>query len=307
MPSLRKILTLAVAFICAVSLQAKGDLHLFEVDNKAGKITPTVIEEAFTSSGYSLGVNSEMNGPFMKQFQKSTFKVFTLLTVYHTKLSKDLVKAHPQAGVFVPMGVGIYQAKNEDTLHVSILTAEAQAKILGSDDKILKSIEDQTLKVMKKLMPDAKHTLSEDSLKESRSLVTKYELDLDGEDWEGAKEETEMNLESGFEPLGFVMPGFIDYNEELTEEGESPFDFYDTYSICKLKVIYTVALTKPEASAFAPCTVMVYKKKDEDKIVMGFPAVYNWMSSAKVEDKEAHAVLIKAQKDFESILKDITE
>ena len=307
MPSLRKILTLAVAFICAVSLQAKGDLHLFEVDNKAGKITPTVIEEAFTSSGYSLGVNSEMNGPFMKQFQKSTFKVFTLLTVYHTKLSKDLVKAHPQAGVFVPMGVGIYQAKNEDTLHVSILTAEAQAKILGSDDKILKSIEDQTLKVMKKLMPDAKHTLSEDSLKESRSLVTKYELDLDGEDWEGAKEETEMNLESGFEPLGFVMPGFIDYNEELTEEGESPFDFYDTYSICKLKVIYTVALTRPEASAFAPCTVMVYKKKDEDKIVMGFPAVYNWMSSAKVEDKEAHAVLIKAQKDFESILKDITE
>jgi len=53
--------------------------------------------------------------------------------------------------------------------------------------------------------------------------------------------------------------------------------------------------------------VMIYKKKDEDKIVMGFPAVYNWMSSAKVEDKEASAVLMKAQKDFEAIFKDITE
>jgi len=304
----KKIIILAVAFICAVSLHAKGDLHLFEVDNKAGKITPEVVEEAFSKNGFSIGVNSEMNGPFQKQFQKTTFKIFTLLTVYHTNLSKDLVKAHPQAGVFVPMGVGIYQANDEDTLHISLLSAETQAKILGSDDKILKEIETEALNVVKKLLPNAKQSMSEESLKETRALVTRYELDLEGADWADSKEEVEMNLESGFEPLGFVMPGFIDYNEELSENGaESPFDFYDTYSICKLKVIYNVALTRPEASAFAPCTVMVYKKKDEDKIVMGFPAVYNWMSSAKVEDKEAHAVLMKAQKDFESILRDIAE
>ncbi len=306
---MKKIIILAVAFICTVSLQAKGDLHLFSVDNKAGKITPTAIEEAFSKNGFSIGVNSEMNGPFKKQFQKTTFKVFTLLTVYHTKLSQDLVNKYPQAGVFVPMGVGIYQGLNEDTLHVSILTAEAQAKVLGTDTKILKKIEAQTLNAVKSIMPNAKHTFSEDSLKESRALVTRYEFDLDGEGWEDSKEEVEAYLESGFEPLGFVMPGFVDFNEELTHEGtvESPYDFYDTYSICKLKVIYTVALTRPEASAFAPCTVMVYKKKDEDKIVMGFPAVYNWMSSAKVDDKEAHAVLMKAQEDFESILKDIVE
>jgi len=52
---------------------------------------------------------------------------------------------------------------------------------------------------------------------------------------------------------------------------------------------------------------MVYKKKGEDKVVIGFPAVYNWMSSAKVQDTEAKAVLMKAQKDFESILKSVTE
>ncbi len=305
---MKKIIILAAAFVCAVSLQAKGDLHLFSVDNKSGKITPTIIEKAFTSNGFSLGINSEMNVPFKKQFQKTTFKVFTLLTVYHTKLSQDLVKAYPQAGVFVPMGVGIYQGDKEDTLHISILTAEAQAKILGTDAKILKSIEVDTLKVIKGLFPNAKHTLSEDSLKESRALVTKYEFDLDGEDWEESKEEVEMYLKGGAKPLGFVMPGSIDFNKEMTANGaESPFDFYDTFSICKLKVIYTVAQTRPEASAFAPCTVMVYKKKDEDKIVMGFPAVYNWLSSAKVDNKEAHAVLMKAQEDFESILIEITE
>ena len=306
---MKKIIAFTVALFCAISLQAQGDLHLFEVSNKAGKITPLTIEEALTKSGFSVDLNSEMNTPFKKQFQKTTFKVFTLMTFHHPKLSIDLVKKYPQAGVLTPMGVGIYQAQDEDTLHLSLLTSDAQAKILGSDTKILKQIEDEVLKVINATLPNAKHSISEDSLKESRKLVTTYEMDLDGEDWEESKEEFEMNLEAGFEPFGFVMPGYMDFNEEMTQEGsvESPYDFYTTYSICKLKVIYTVALSRPEAAAFAPCTTMVYKKKDEDKIVVGFPAVYNWMSSAKVEDKAAHEVLSKAQEDFESILKEVTE
>jgi len=306
---MKKIIIMAVAFICAVSLQAKGDLHLFSIDNKAGKITPLMVEEAFIKGGFSVDLNSEMNRPFKKQFKKTTFKIFTLMTIHHPKLNIDLVKKYPQAGVFTPMGVGIYQSLEENTLHLSILTSDAQAKILGSDTKILKQIESEILKVVNMTFPNAKHAFSKDSLKESRKLVTMYEYDLDGEDVEDMKEEVEMNLEEGFKPYGFVMPSFLDFNEEMTQEGkvDSPYDFYDTYSICKLKVIYTVAQSRPAASAFAPCTTIVYKKKDEDKIILAFPAVYNWMSSADVNDKEAKAVLMKAQEDFEAILKDTTE
>ena len=304
-----RVVILAVAFICAVSLQAKGDLHLFSIDNKAGKVTPLMIEEAFTKGGFSVDLNSEMNKPFKKQFQKTTFKIFTLMTIHHPKLNIDLVKKYPQAGVFTPMGVGIYQAKNETTLHLSILTSDAQAKILGSDTKILKQIESEVLKVLQGTFPDAKHTLSKDSIKESRKLVTVYEYDLDGEDWEEMQEEVEMNLEEGFKPYGFVVPSSLDFNKEMTQEGKvnSTYNFYKTYSICKLKVIYTVAQSRPEASAFAPCTTIVYNKKGEDKIVIAFPAVYNWLSSADVADKEAKAVLLKAQEDFEAILIETTE
>lgn len=306
---MKKILTLAVALICAVSLQATGDLHLITIDNAAGKITPDTVEKALASNGFSVDLNSEMNLPFTKQFKQTDFKIFTLMTFHHNKLTAELVNKYPQAGVITPMGVGIYQKLNENTLHLSVLTAEAQGKILDIDTKILKKIEADVIKTFKKTFPKAKFAYSEDSLKESRALVTTYEMDLDGEDWAEMKDEFEQQLEGGFEPFGFVMPSFLDLNEELTQEGtvESEYDFYDTYSICKLKVIYTVAKSRPEASAFAPCTTMVYKKKGEDKIVAGFPAVYNWLSSAKVEDKEANAVLMKAQTDFESILIEITE
>jgi uncharacterized protein (DUF302 family) len=118
-----------------------------------------------------------------------------------------------------------------------------------------------------------------------------------------------MGLEGGFVPRGFVMAASMDYDADIFQDDgkENPYDFYETYSICKLPIIYTVAKSRPEAAAFAPCTTIVYKKKNEDKIVIGFPAVYNWLSSAKVEDKEAKESLLKGQEEFEAILKEVTE
>lgn len=308
---MKKIVLLIATLFFAVSLQAKGDLHLFSIDNKDGKITPYIIEEALDKGGLHVELNSNMIGPFKKQFKETKYKVFTLMTFWSEKYTRELINKYPKAGVFTPMGMGIYQAKDENRLHFSVLTAQAQGKILGIKDlTLLKKIEAQVLNVIKENFPKAKHTYSEESLKASHNLVTTYEMEIDDdEDPDDVLDEFQMNLEAGFKPYGFVVPEFMDLNEVLTSDGtkESLYDFYITYSICKLPVIYTVSKSRPEASAFAPCTTMVYKKKSENKVVVGFPAVYNWLSSAKVEDKDAKDALLKAQKDFESILKDITE
>ncbi|PHR53912.1 MAG: DUF302 domain-containing protein [Arcobacter sp.] len=290
------------------SLYAKGDLYIFDIENKEGKYTPKLIEKAFENNGYYISANSEMNQPFMIQFKETSFKVFTLLTIFHEELSEKLVLKHPKAGIFVPAGVGIYQSKDDDFLHVSILTAEAQEKIVGFKDSLFHQIEKKNLETLKKALPGAKMHLSEQAMNPTGPLVTSFEVETD-EDWEEMKEELAMVIEDGFKPFGFVMSNYTEYNYMLSKEEtiDTPFDFYDTYSICKLKVIYTVSKTRPEAAAFAPCTMIFYKKKGEDKIVMGFPAVYNWMSSAHVTDDKAKAALMKAQKDFETILREATE
>ena len=302
---MKNIIILIAALLSVSILSAKGDLHMFEIDNKDGSITTKQIEKEFINNGFGIGINSNMNRPYMIQFKKTSFKIYTLLTVYHETLGFELVKKQPDAGVFLPMGVVIYQRKGEDTLHVSVLTSEAQAKILGFDDEILKTIETKVLAVLNKILPQAKHRFSEEALKEANPLITKYEFDLDGEDKEEGIENLIMSLENGFELYGFIVPSTLEVNEKI--KGDSPYDYYKTYSICKLPVIYTVSLTTPEAGAFAPCSLMIYKKKDEDKIVVGFPAVHNWMNSAKVVNKDAIAVLLKAQKQFEEILIEATE
>jgi len=304
------ILTIAI-FFAATALNAQGDLHLFDVNNKDNKITTKTIEQAFIDGGFTIGVNQNMNGPFKKQFKETTFQIFTLMTMYHTKLSVDLVNKYPNAGVFTPMGVGIYQNLNDDTLHVSVLTSQAHEKILGIDKcSILKDIESKVLSILKKAMPNANYKLSQDPLGESRALLTKYELTLEeDDDAEEIMEELQMTIESLFKPKGFVVPKILSFDMDLNpnDADDSIYEFFINYSICKLEVIYTVAKTRPDAAAFAPCTTMIYKKRDENKIVMGFPSVYNWMSSALVNDKASLDVLEKAQKDFEGILQEVTE
>jgi uncharacterized protein (DUF302 family) len=281
---------------------------MFSVPNADGKINAAVIEKALEANGFMIAADSEMNGPFTKQFGKSDFTQFNLLTAFHKTLSASLVKAHPDAGIFVPMGFGIYQRSGDKNLHVSVLTASAMKKIAGFDASEFKRIEKEVLSTLAKALPGAKVTMSETSLPSEGALLTRFVRSSDTANWKKDKEDIEMLIEDGLKPSGFILSNFTDYNFILNESTEpNPFDFYDTYSICKLKVIYTVAKTRPEAATFAPCTLMVYKKKDTDEIVMGFPGVYNWMSSARVSDTEAKEVLKQAQKDFEEVLKSATE
>lgn len=297
----------AVLFLGLLSLFG-GDLHLFSIPNKEGKITPAMIEKEFEANGFVISADTEMTGPFTKQFGQSDFAVFNLMTVIPKKAAASLVKTHPDAGIFVPMGVGIYQRKGDDQLHVSVLSASAMKKIAGFDAPEFALIEKEVFAVLGKALPKAKRTISKTALPAEGKLLTRFVKSTDVKEWQSDKDNTEMMIEEGLKPAGFVLSNFTDYQFILTENGEeSPYSFYDTYSICKLKVIYTVAKTHPEAAAFAPCTMMVYKKKDAGEIVMGFPGVYNWLSSAHIDDPEAKAVLLQAQKDFEAVLNGVIE
>lgn len=297
----------AVLFLGLLSLFG-GDLHLFSIPNKEGKITPAMIEKEFEANGFVISADTEMTGPFTKQFGQSDFAVFNLMTVIPKKAAASLVKTHPDAGIFVPMGVGIYQRKGDNELHVSVLSASAMKKIAGFDAPEFALIEKEVFAVLDKALPKAKRTISKTALPAEGKLLTRFVKSTDVKEWQSDKDNTEMMIEEGLKPAGFVLSNFTDYQFILTENGEeSPYSFYDTYSICKLKVIYTVAKTHPEAAAFAPCTMMVYKKKDAGEIVMGFPGVYNWLSSAHIDDPEAKAVLLQAQKDFEAVLNSVVE
>lgn len=308
-----KLTTLLTGLLFALSATlSAGDFFVYGSKNSDGAITPKTIETAFVKAGFAVADNRDMNGPYQKQFGTTSFATYNLFTLYHPAIAKKLVNQYPQAGVFVPMSMGIYQKKGDDTIYAAVLTADTQAKILGleSTDPLLKELETNVRAALKAAMPKGTdHSPTYQTKPATGDLLSRFSVEAEEDEAEDLKEEIELLIEDGLKPNGFVLANFTDYNYELTEKEttESDFTFYDTYSICKLKVIYATSQERPETGAFAPCTMAIYKKKDEEEIVVVFPSVYNWLSSAAITDQKSIDELLKAQKDMEQVVTGATE
>jgi len=305
---MKLIQLIMIALLSAVTLSANEDLIVYKVDNSKGAITPATIEKVLTKAGYSVQENRDMNGPFKKQFGKTTFDTYNLLTAYHKKLATQLVIKDPHAAVFNPFSVAIYQKKGDKFLHVSFLSAKGQTKIVGSGKKLFEALEVENKKAFKTALPGAKLEKIPFSVQKSaKKLLSSFEFEVEQDDADDNKEEVEMLLENGLKPIGFIRASYNEFGVDLDEAGNEDFEFFDTYSLCKLTVIYNVAITRPEAGAFAPCTLAIYHKNGTGKTTIVFPNVYNWIATLDLKDKALIGYLEKAQKDMVALIESAIE
>jgi len=307
---MKGLLLIAVLLTGATANEAAQDIQVFTADNSKGKITPETIEAAFKKAGFYISANRDMNGPFKKQFKETRFDVYNLFTFFSKEVNLELIKSYPQMGLFTPMSMSIYTKKGEKTIKVSSLTVDGMAKILSipSDNKALIKLGKMVKEALKLALPGGSfETLPYKVQKATGPLVSTYKTELDEDDIATAKEDFQMEFEGTLATSGFVMAGFNDLAKDFEEQKFNEYDFYDVYSICKLPVIYTVAKTHPEAGAFAPCSLIMYKKKDETEMTVAFPSVYNWISSMDIKDKAALDTLLEAQTSMNTILTELSE
>lgn len=287
-----------------------ADIEIFTSENADGKITPASIEKAFKEAGFVVSANRDMNGPFVVQFKESSFDTYNLFTFYKQDTVLELVKKYQNIGLFAPMSMSIYTKKGEKTISVSSLTAEAMAKIMQApnDDKTLHDLRALVKQTLKKAMPNGSFEALTYEMKEAKGeLVTNVSMEMDADEWEDQLDEFKMGLEGELAPQGFVIAGHNNLGDDFDESNYEAFDFYEVYSICKLPVIYAIAKTRPEAGAYAPCSLYLSKKKNEDTMQIGFPSVYNWMSSMAIDNKEDMEVLETAQTGMKKILTGLTQ
>ncbi|BCD61104.1 MULTISPECIES: DUF302 domain-containing protein [unclassified Nitratiruptor] len=278
--------------------------HIILFATKA-KVTPAHIEEVFQKAGYSIQQNRDMNGPYKKQFKQTDFDIYTLMTVYYPKIAMDTVVQYPDSGIFAPYSIVIYKKKGEERTYAGVLSAKAKAHILGTHelDSYFKKLEKLDVETLKKALPGATRvTLNYQPQQVKEKLLTKYSFEVDDEEALDTKDELEMMIEDGLKPIGFVMANFNDFNYDLKEAKINDFIFYDTYSLCKLKVIYNISKVRPEAGVFAPCTMAVYQKRGTNTMNIVFPNIYNWIATLSLKDPKLIKILEKAQKDMVNVI-----
>ncbi|CAA6817268.1 MAG: FIG01147157: hypothetical protein [uncultured Sulfurovum sp.] len=291
-------------------VETTEDIKVFTADNKDGKITPKTIQAAFEKAGFFVSANRDMNTPFEKQFKETSFDVYNLFTFYKKDVVLELAKKYENVGLFAPMSMSIYTKKGDKKISVSTLSAEAMAKIMKipADEKLLTDLRALVVQALESALTNGKfEKLAYKVAKASGELVTTYSMEMDAEEWEDELDELKMGFEGELAPNGFVIAGHNNLGDDFEEENYEGYDFYEVYSVCKLPVIYSIANTRPEAGAFAPCSLYFAKKKDEDEMKAAFPSVYNWVSSLAISDKKDLKVLEDAQATMNKILTSLME
>ena len=303
------IKSLMVVLLVTTGLMAaaaqKNDVRVFTSDNTDGKITAKGIEEAFKKAGFVIAANNDMNAPFMRDFNQTSFDIYNLMVVFRKDTALALAEKYPDIGLFTPISMSIYTKKGDKTISVSSLNASAMARIMNipEDNEHIVALGKKIEEALKAAMPNGKFIpLPYQQTKPTKEIITRISFEQKGDDWEESKDNMQMIFEGELAPKNFVMAGFTDLNYDFEENEKEWYHFYDVYSICSIPVIYEVAKLHPEAGAFAPCSAYMYQKTGEKTIHMAFPNVHKWIAALKIEDKPSIDILLKAQKDFEDIL-----
>ncbi|MEA3288747.1 MAG: DUF302 domain-containing protein [Campylobacterota bacterium] len=294
----------------AKAQETRDDIRIYAASNTDGKITKDSIEAAFKANGFTITGNNDMNAAFKGRFGKdhpdagTDMSMYRLMFVYNPKITAKLVKDFPQFGLLAPLSTSVF-SKEGKVVNISSLSIEGISRItkVPVDNPDLIALVDSMSKSLEQALPNGKFVpLSYKKVRPDGEIVTKFKFIMpnEGDDIEEAKETYQETMEGEIESNGFIVAGFTSVLDDLEANGVEGYDFYDSYSICKLEVIYPVHKTHPEVGALAPCTMYMYKKSDEKFTYMGYPSVYNWIMTTNIEDDYSLEPLIDAQNLLES-------
>ena len=295
-----KLLTNLVAGALLVSTINASDINVYQTtDSKA--INYQTVGATFKSMNYSVEAVSKLDKKFKKTFKDTTFNKFKIIVVKENDLTEKLIAKYPDAGAFIPFSAVLQSYKNSDKVTFTTLNTDTMAKALGVDknDKLFQRLQTKTNKVASLFGFDtSKPALFDYSVaKPQGDLLYKKEI-------KGNPRILSNKLTNTMLKHKFTIVNELDLKKEYASVNKK-YDFYKTYSICKVEVLFEAVKTRPESAAFAPCSLAVYKKKGSNKTTIVFPSTYNWLSSMDFKAPAAVKILNDEQKEIEHFIESL--
>ncbi|MCD6212533.1 MAG: DUF302 domain-containing protein [Sulfurovum sp.] len=290
------------ASVCAAETQ---NIQIFSVDNSKGVINAKSIEKAFNASGVVVDVNNDMNSIFSKRYGKVHHKNYNLAIFTNAKMVSKLMKKYPSIGLITPLSMSIYEDAEKNTINISTLSLAGMARItkIPVTDPDLIEYAKAVDTALHKALPNGKYLSVNHNTKSSEPLTTEFTIEFeleDGDTYVDAKDSFKEEFESELGPVGFLIP------KSYTLQHDD-YDFFDTYSIIRFNAIYPVSKNHPDAGAYAPFSLVIYKKKGEDAAHIAFPSIDNWISDLDITDEATVKAVRETHGMVKTILEELTE
>ena len=287
-----------------VELNKGQNLQIFSVDNTDGKLNAKTVQKAFSDVGVIVDVNNDMNSIFSKRYGSVHHKKYNLAIFTNDKLVKKLMNKYPSIGMITPLTMSIY-VDAKDNINVTTLSLAGMSRItkIPATNPDLIAYSKLVVAALHKALPNGKYLRVKHGTNVGKVLVTEFttEFELeDGDTYADAKDSFKEEFESEISPVGFLVPKSYTYEHDA-------YDFFDTYSIIRFNAIYPVSKNHPDAGAYAPFSVVLYKKKDEDTVHIAYPSIDNWIGDLDIKEDATIEAVTQTQGMIKDILAELTE
>ena len=223
------------------------------------------------------------------------------------KLRELLIKA-PELGGFSPFNLHVYKKKNENKTYVGHIVPDVMLDIVGIKDKAIRSDFNAMFPALDALVQKeigGKVEISQYSSLPAEPMMNfeiTFERPADLGDY---IDEFQEEFEGAFEGKEYIIAGYKNFKESYDDLGLDfeKYDAYFVYSLCHFTYSYNMFNKgRPDAGAFAPCSMYMYIKKGTNTLVVGMPKLSNWISVLGIKNEVMNKSVYALDKEIIDIM-----
>lgn len=242
---------------------------------------------------------------------KATLDNLGFFSVTNDAVVGPLLMKEPSLGGFSPFNLHIYKVKGENKTYVGHVMPETMLDIVGIKDKEVRaqfaaSFTDLD-KLTEKEIGSTVKIVDYKALPKEPMMTFEVPFDRAGS-VDKFTSDFQSKFEEKFEENKYIIAGYKNMKESMDNINVKfdRFDAYWVYSLCHFRFSEGIFNRgRPDAGAFAPCSMYMYVDKGSNKLMVGMPRLETWIAVMGIQDKPMVDSILTLDKDIIRIMKEL--
>jgi len=253
----------------------------------------------------------EVKHPDFDPTFKETLDNLGFFSITNDAVVGPLLMKEPSLGGFSPFNLHIYKFKGEDKTYVGHVDPETMLNITGVKDADVRAKFIASFAPLDKMIESeigSKVKTVEYSALPEKPMMT-FEIPFErGESLDAFISDFQGKFEEKFEENKYIIAGYKDIKGSMTDNNIEfgRFDAYWVYSLCHFRFSEGIFNNgRPDAGAFAPCSMYMYVEKGSNKLMVGMPRLENWIAVMGIKDPKMVDSIHNLDKEIVGIMTEL--
>lgn len=280
----------ALSLAASMAFGAQG-AKFYIGDGDKEKVYMDMVNNKITTIGFVLSDPHErINDAYKTKYGGTNLDNLGFFSITNDKAVGPLLLKEPALGGFSPFNLHIFKKQGEDKTYVGHVNPETMLDIVGVKDAEVRKQFIASFPELDKMVE--KEIGSKTQTVEYKALPAKpmmtFEVPFErGASLDAFISDFQGKFEEKFEANKYIIAGYKDIKGSMTDNNIEfgRYDAYWVYSLCHFKFSEGIFNQgRPDAGAFAPCSMYMYVEKGSNKLIVGMPRLENWIAVMGIND-----------------------